>query len=430
MRRSRGYLRAVNLDRQCQGGATKGFWLALIWILLHFHEIQVGRAGRKRVGWRGVLEVDLSSGSSRRIGWKEPRRAWNINGTAPNLKTTWQCDMKVQDLKDMPRRNEELNNLEADMPRLLEKAAKSCKAKTGVVCDGFHPKVPLDLTKETRGKMVEFLEKVLQCGRWPQQACTKMFFLKSKNVTTERPIALMSAMVRWWEALRAPEVAKWQHKCRFEWDPTDGRNGGVERTVWETLDGKIHLPCRWKRSRSDSTGAWLFESLRASQLVWAWARHVHFPKNKTRVLCWYFEHQRRVQFEGCVTATLPGSKSSYLLLRVVSQDALSKVTKIFPPEIEGVCGWQLSWKEETRSRWSWQKGSDEIEKGRRKGPESVDHWTRKKERARQSPPASIWKRGFSNAARGKELFWQGVWKRWEWTRERESNCSGQRRRRE
>ena len=45
--------------------------------------------------------------------------------------------MKVQDLKDTPRRNEELKNLEADMPRLLEKAAKSCKAKTGVVCDGF-----------------------------------------------------------------------------------------------------------------------------------------------------------------------------------------------------------------------------------------------------------------------------------------------------
>ena len=121
------------------------------------------------------------------------------------------------------------------MPRLLEKAAKSCKAKTGVVCDGFHPKVPLDLTKETRGKVVEFLEKVLQCGRWPQQARTRMFFLSPKNVTTERPIALMPAMVRWWEALRAPEIAKSQHKYRFEWDTTDGRNGGVERTVWETL---------------------------------------------------------------------------------------------------------------------------------------------------------------------------------------------------
>ena len=64
------------------------------------------------------------------------------------------------------------------------------------------------------------------------------FLLDSeKNVTSERPIALLSAMIRWWEALRAPEVAKWQHKDRIEWDTTDGRNGGAQRTVWETLLG-------------------------------------------------------------------------------------------------------------------------------------------------------------------------------------------------
>ena len=48
----------------------------------------------------------------------------------------------------------------------------------------------------------------------------------------------------------------------------------------------------------------------------------------------HFEHQRRVQFEGCVVelleaimAILPGSKWSCLLLRIVLQDALSEVTK-------------------------------------------------------------------------------------------------------
>ena len=47
---------------------------------------------------------------------------------------------------------------------------------------------------------------------------------------------------------------------------------------------------------------------------------------------------RRVQFEGCVaeplqtiTPILPGSKWSCLLLRIVLQDALSEVTKIYPP---------------------------------------------------------------------------------------------------
>ena len=60
-----------------------------------------------------------------------------------------------------------------------------------------------------------------------------------------------------------------------------------------------------------------------------------FPKED--LLCGYFEHQRLVQFEGCVadplqtmSAILPGSKWSCLLLRIVLQDALSEVTKVYP----------------------------------------------------------------------------------------------------
>ena len=82
---------------------------------------------------------------------------------------------------------------------------------------------------------MEFLEKVEQSGKWPQQACTTMFFLIPKNVPSERPIALMALLIRWWEALGAPEVAKWQVKNRVDWDATDGGNGGAQRTVWEIL---------------------------------------------------------------------------------------------------------------------------------------------------------------------------------------------------
>ena len=256
--------------------------------------------------------------------------------------------MEVQDLKDTPWRNEELKNLEADMPRLLEKAAKSCKAKTGVVCDGVHPKVPLDLTKETRGKVVEFLEKVLQCGRWPQQACTRMFFLNRKNVTFERPIALMLAMVRWWEALRAPEVAKWQHKCRFEWDTTDGRNGGVERTVWETLLEMERFTYHAGERDQGATALVLdfakaFERVSLCGLGQGMST---FPKTKR--VCYAGTSNTS---GGCSSEAVwrsrsrpsrplsLGSKWSCLLLRIVLQDALSEVTKIFPPlKIEGVCG--------------------------------------------------------------------------------------------
>ena len=61
-------------------------------------------------------------------------------------------------------KNEELKKLEEDLPRLQErglmKAARAYKAtKTGVGCDGFHPKVPLDLAVATRRQVVEFGER-------------------------------------------------------------------------------------------------------------------------------------------------------------------------------------------------------------------------------------------------------------------------------
>ena len=43
-------------------------------------------------------------------------------------------------------------------------------------CDGFLPKVPLDLSNDMRREVVKFFEKVEQCGKWPQQACMTMFF--------------------------------------------------------------------------------------------------------------------------------------------------------------------------------------------------------------------------------------------------------------
>ena len=62
-----------------------------------------------------------------------------------------------------------------------------------------------------------------------------MFILIPKNVTSERPIALLPTVIRWWEGLWVQEVTRWQERHRVGWDATDGRNGGVERTVWEAL---------------------------------------------------------------------------------------------------------------------------------------------------------------------------------------------------
>ena len=169
---------------------------------------------------------------------------------------------------------------------------------------------------------MEFLEKVEQSGKWPQQACMTMFFLSPKNVTRERPIALKPTLIRWWEFLRALELAKWQLKYRVDWDATDGSNGGPQQTVWEIL---MEMERFNGKAKEEDPGALalVLDLAKAFDrvsffVVWAWATHFSFPRKILRVLCCgYSEHQRRVQFEGCaaeplttITAILPGSKWS------------------------------------------------------------------------------------------------------------------------
>ena len=165
--------------------------------------------------WRGEAQIPKKEEEDARLldRCEATRKEWARH---------WQCDEDVQDLEDKPWKNEELKKSEEALPRLnecgLEKVSKLYKAKTGVWCDGFHSKVPLDVTNETRGEIVEFLEEVEQSAKWPQHACTTIFFLIPKNVTSERPSALLPTLIRWLEALRAREVAKWQQKYRVDWD--------------------------------------------------------------------------------------------------------------------------------------------------------------------------------------------------------------------
>ena len=56
--------------------------------------------------------------------------------------------------------------------------------------------------------------------------------------------------------------------------------------------------------------AWVLHLAKAFErvslpVVWVWATHFSFPRKILRVLYGYFEHQRRVQFEGCVGGAAP-----------------------------------------------------------------------------------------------------------------------------
>ena len=103
-------------------------------------------------------------------------------------------------------------------------------------------------------------------------------------------------------------MAKWQQKNRVDWDATDGRNGGAQQTVWEIL---MDMERFYGKAKEEDQGAValvldLAKALERVSLpvVWARATHFIFPRKILRVLCGYFEHQRRVQFEGCVAEPL------------------------------------------------------------------------------------------------------------------------------
>ena len=101
-----------------------------------------------------------------------------------------------------------------------------------------------------------FLEKVEQGGKWPQQACTTMFFLIPK-MSRERAAtcayAYGDSVVGSLASARGGEMA---HKYRFEWDATDGRN---------YRDGRNQIASKRKRSGSCSIGLGPGQSFRTSQ---------------------------------------------------------------------------------------------------------------------------------------------------------------------
>ena len=130
-------------------------------------------------GWRGWRENSQPEG---RRSWQKKKRVrgcWIVvKRKGKNGQNTGSVMRRCRTWRKKPWKNEELRSAEEALPTLTESLGRSVEivqSKTGVGCDGFHSKVPLDLAEETRGEIVEFLEKVEQSGKWPQQACTTIF---------------------------------------------------------------------------------------------------------------------------------------------------------------------------------------------------------------------------------------------------------------
>ena len=72
------------------------------------------------------------------------------------------------------------------------------------------------------------LQKVEMAGVGPTNASTTLFVLISRSTTSERPIALLPALIRRWESLRAPHVVERKGRHNVTWDACSklcGRRG-------------------------------------------------------------------------------------------------------------------------------------------------------------------------------------------------------------
>ena len=127
-------------------------------------EVSVGLLHKitKLAGWRGGAQILEKEDADVRLldRCEAKRKEWAKHS---------QCGRQRAERGGHVWENEELKKFEETLPRLkecdLEQASRLYKVKTGVGCDGFHPKVPLSLAKETRVEVVELLEKVEQSGK-------------------------------------------------------------------------------------------------------------------------------------------------------------------------------------------------------------------------------------------------------------------------
>ena len=118
---------------------------------------------------------------------------------------------------------------------------------------------------------MEFFSKMEQCGRWPQQACTTMFFSIPLNVTSEGPIALLPTMIRWWRRFaraRSNELATGGTPPTVEMEELSVRCARLGRR-WERFDHRAGEKDRGAIAMVLDV-AEAFERV-SLPVVWAWA---------------------------------------------------------------------------------------------------------------------------------------------------------------
>ena len=191
----------------------------------------------------------------------------------------------------------------------------SFKAKTGMVSMQFIPPCGRASQKRVNTSYTDLLNDVERTLTWPAQIQTLIYFFFTKTPTGERPIALMSSIVRVWERMRKPILDQWMisQTRSYDW-ACKGRS--AEMAAWQHLvleEGQDDKPDMGRTTALlDMTKC--FEQVRL-WYVWRWGCHWGFPRVLLRIIllqsrthsqCGTGLVDEGARHEGCLARAHPG----------------------------------------------------------------------------------------------------------------------------
>ena len=118
----------------------------------------------------------------------------------------------------------------------LRRGAAACKSITGEGVDGFHLRLPLDLSDVCCDGILTLLRKVEMARVWSTDASTALFFLIFGITTSGILIPLLPTLIRWWECQEL--LLSWNGR-----DSTSSR-GTLVPSMWEVRkdqDGRRYV---------------------------------------------------------------------------------------------------------------------------------------------------------------------------------------------
>ena len=178
-------------------------------------------------GWKAFVDEQLKRGAGalHRFTKRPPVVACasiireGCRTTAPQRLVEAECEasrkvwFKFEDTARAPWRGAQLHKCEplpAITGECIAKVARTYKEKTGLGCDGFHPRLFGWLSADLLSALAVLLTAIEGIGFWPAQIQGILVPLIPKADGGRRPIGLLAAIVRVWERIRKPVVATWR----------------------------------------------------------------------------------------------------------------------------------------------------------------------------------------------------------------------------